>query len=226
MGKQQFDSFDIEMLAAHLCKVEEDQEDFENQIEGELIEKYGISLEQFTNLINDLSPLLDMAISPLTEVAYIGFGTGKFWLAKTPHPGFINAVLQWMSADDVLKGKSKGYERIITNSGKPEFQLTLKKAENKSDAEIPPFLGDTAIKINGQFMLQLNSKAEWVRKLPEALPKIGMSDKYLFVDKNGDLLTIGADFIAAEKKSSYPVRVYLAQRTSTSPTKEKEASNV
>lgn len=128
MGKQQFDSFDIELLAEHLCELGE-MEDIETEdIDEKLSEKYGISLEQFTDLINDLTPLLDMAISPLTEEPYIGFGTGSFWLAKKPHPGFINAVLQWMSAEDVLKGKSKGYERIITSGGKPEFQLTLRKA--------------------------------------------------------------------------------------------------
>lgn len=128
---QRFDSFDIEELAAHLVGFSTDDEYETDQVEEKLIEKYNIDLSSFTDLINDLDPLLDMAVSPLTEEPFIGFGTGKFWIAKKPFPKFINAVLVWMSVEAITSGKGRAYERIITSGGKPEFKLVLMKADQE-----------------------------------------------------------------------------------------------
>jgi len=44
--------------------------------------QYGISIDDFEDLINDLLPLCDKAQSAITETWYRGFGTGSFWLYK------------------------------------------------------------------------------------------------------------------------------------------------
>lgn len=125
------DRFDLEELAAHLTGLSE-QEDYDNSdIEEKLIEQYGIDLENFYELAGKLGALLDMAVSPLTEEPFIGFGTGNMWIAKRPFPTFINQVLIWMSAEQIRDGKGRAYEREINSGGKTEFKLVLMKGDQE-----------------------------------------------------------------------------------------------
>lgn len=143
MAKEtQFNSLDIEELAAYLVGYEEsDACDLAN-IEEKLIEKFGIDLRNFHLLIQKLAPLLDMAISPLTETPFIGFGDGECWIAKKPFPGFINQVLIWLSADQIKAGKARVCERIIKAEGKPEFKILLMKADQDCELKsAPPHTG-------------------------------------------------------------------------------------
>jgi hypothetical protein len=71
------------------------------------------------------------------------------------------------------------------------------------------------ITINGTKIIELDSKADWINQIPKRLPLKKSEDEFLFVDKNGNLLTIRLDFRVAEEQGAYPVTVYLAQRTST-----------
>lgn len=78
-------NFDIYELLAHLAELKEpgvfDIED-DSSLEDFLYDCYGINIEEFENLINDLLPLCDKAKSPLTDKTYQGFGTGNYWLIK------------------------------------------------------------------------------------------------------------------------------------------------
>lgn len=78
-------NFDIYELLAHLSELKEpgvfDIED-DSSLEDFLYDYYGINIEEFENLINDLLPLCDKAKSPLTDKLYQGFGTGNYWLIK------------------------------------------------------------------------------------------------------------------------------------------------
>lgn len=73
------------------------------------------------------------------------------------------------------------------------------------------------ITINGTKIIELESKQDWINQIPKKLPLKKSEDEFLFVDKNGNLLTIGLDFRIAEEQQAYPVTVYLAQRTSDAP---------
>lgn len=70
------------------------------------------------------------------------------------------------------------------------------------------------IKINGELIAKLANKRQWFNQVPDILPKLPAQEKLLFVDKNGNILTIGEDFMAAEKQESYPVSIYHLTRTS------------
>lgn len=65
----------------------------------------------------------------------------------------------------------------------------------------------------GELILTLDSKQEWIRKIPRHLPPPRIADEQrVWLDKNGNCFAIGEDFSAAEKAESYPVRVYSLQR--------------
>lgn len=74
--------FEIYELVEHLakkagyCEGEISEEDLEEFVE----DRYGVSSETFSKIINDLLPLCDKAESPLTGTLYQGFGTEHVWL--------------------------------------------------------------------------------------------------------------------------------------------------
>jgi hypothetical protein len=132
MRKQKtFSQLDFEELAAHLVGYSEEDEYEMHDVESRLMEMYNLDLSYFIKLMARLGDLIDMSVSPLTEEPFIGFSTDTIWLAKKPFPKFINAVLVWMSAEQIRDGKARGYERKIHSGGKPEFKLVLMKADQE-----------------------------------------------------------------------------------------------
>lgn len=135
-NEERFHYLDIEELAEYLCGLWEQDYD-RPELDERLMEKYALDTDHFAYLLKDLSPLLRMGISPITEKASIGFTTNdtsgknkvKVWLAKIPFHGFINQVLTWMDSSKITNGEATGFERIITKEGKPEFKLVLMKAD-------------------------------------------------------------------------------------------------
>lgn len=64
-------------------------------------------------------------------------------------------------------------------------------------------------KVRGEFIIQLDTKQDWINKMPNRLPpKMFHKDKFMFIDKHGYELVIGLDFEIAKQIDSYPVRVY------------------
>lgn len=157
-SSKRFNSLDIEELAAHLCGFSTDDDYETDQVEEKMIEKYNIDLSYFTDLMNDISPLLDMAVSPLTEEPFIGFGDGNMWIAKIPYPKFINQVLIWLSAEKVREAKSGGFERLITSGGKPEFKIVLMMADQEYE------------------MFNKKSQKVLIGHTPDKLPPIGSTE--------------------------------------------------
>jgi hypothetical protein len=51
-----------------------------------------------------------------------------------------------------------------------------------------------------------------VRRVPNHLPEKRYAEQRVWLDKNGNCLSIGEDFAAAETADSYPVKVYSLQR--------------
>jgi hypothetical protein len=72
----------------------------------------------------------------------------------------------------------------------------------------------TTIEINVEFVLELASKNDWINKIPRHLPELPMRENLLWIDSNGNSLTIGEDFQKAEDMRSYPVKIYRQVRVS------------
>lgn len=65
------------------------------------------------------------------------------------------------------------------------------------------------VSVRCDVILRLESKHDWVRSVPDKLPKKATPDEIrLFVDANGCVLTSGKDFESARVLASYPVTVY------------------
>jgi hypothetical protein len=68
------------------------------------------------------------------------------------------------------------------------------------------------IEVNGELLFELESKQDWVNRVPRILPnKTRRAEQWIWVDKNGNVFECGADFMAAEKSKTYPCKVYLLQ---------------
>ena len=71
------------------------------------------------------------------------------------------------------------------------------------------------IEINAELLFELTNKQDWVNKVPRILPpKIRHDEKFIWVDKNGNVFESGADFIDAEKHDTYPCKVYRTKTVS------------
>lgn len=65
------------------------------------------------------------------------------------------------------------------------------------------------IQVNGEFLFELKSKQEWINKVPRILPeKKHYNETWLWIDCKGNQILNGSDFINAENKQTYPVKVY------------------
>lgn len=72
------------------------------------------------------------------------------------------------------------------------------------------------ITVNAEFLFELKSKQDWVNKVPRILPqKTRAAEQWLWIDKNGNVFELGADFMAAEKAETYPCKVYRLQSVSS-----------
>ena len=99
--------------------------------------------------------------------------------------------------------------------------FTLKSGEF---AIVPRVEYDTLIEkpsFNGELVLTLESKRDWVRKVPNHLPEKTRAQQLIWLDANNNCLTIGEDFSSAEKMESYPVRVYRVIRVTEAAEKVK-----
>lgn len=65
-----------------------------------------------------------------------------------------------------------------------------------------------SISVQATLIIQLDSKSDWVNKIPNKLPKKLNGEHFLFLDKNGNALFLGLDFKLAEENNLFPVKVY------------------
>ena len=76
---------DIEELACEIIGLDYDEIDADTTIIDEaLIDKYGLDIEQFTELINDLIHRIAISESPISNEKYKGFlnNDKNMWLTK------------------------------------------------------------------------------------------------------------------------------------------------
>lgn len=74
------------------------------------------------------------------------------------------------------------------------------------------------VTINAEYLFTINSKREWVNRVPYILPeKTRAGEELIWVDKNGNVFELGLDFEAAEEMESYPCKVYRPVSVSSIP---------
>lgn len=110
---------------------------------------------------------------------------------------------------DMVRTITPGF-REFWESVWPVFVERLKEEieeEKKDIKEVNDIMEQ--VSFQGELIISLESKNEWVRKIPGYLPPIKhFGESFLFIDKNGNTLAMGEDFSAAERMESYPVKVY------------------
>lgn len=85
-----------------------------------------------------------------------------------------------------------------------EFELKKKESSNSEN-----------IIVKGELLFILESKQDWVNKVPRILPdKRSKAEQWIWVDKNGNTFEVGADFIKAQELGTYPCKVYRLQTVS------------
>lgn len=73
----------------------------------------------------------------------------------------------------------------------------------------------TVIVVNAELLFTLESKQEWINRVPRILPKKTRGgEQWIWVDKNGDVFEKGSDFEAAQKHDTYPCKVFRLQSVS------------
>lgn len=131
---KRFSEADLLDLAAHITGVDLEAagEEYESQIEDKLCEKYSISFIEFCELFNDVTPLLSLAVTPLTGTPYIGYADleNDVWLAKVDlgKSELIGAMVQFMTHLEYPEPFTKS-TREIRVDGKPIYRITLEKID-------------------------------------------------------------------------------------------------
>lgn len=70
------------------------------------------------------------------------------------------------------------------------------------------------IEVEAEELLTLNSFEDWVNRIPRHLPeKIYSINEFIFIDKFGNFLELGKDFMVADEKKCFPVKVYRKSLT-------------
>lgn len=73
------------------------------------------------------------------------------------------------------------------------------------------------ITVNAEYLFEFDSKQQWINKAQSWFANTGLmvnSENLVCISKDGDVLTCGLDFTAAEVMDAYPVKVYRLYRTS------------
>lgn len=84
------------------------------------------------------------------------------------------------------------------------------------DGALPSSLDSRkTVGVSVDFVCRLASKQDWVNKIPAVLPDKDAAETWLFIDQQGNQLTTGQDFQAAEELGTYPVDVYKPTRVSS-----------
>jgi len=132
MKKVQIDWMDAQEIAEHILKIE-NKDDNTDAVENALAAKWGIALDTFQDIAQELFNMVDFSISPLNSTdAYVGLSTSNMWLVKKEvNQQFILAIIEWCTEGKEMPEDKKGFVRSITKAGKPEFDITISRAKNK-----------------------------------------------------------------------------------------------
>lgn len=79
------------------------------------------------------------------------------------------------------------------------------------------------ITVKAILIIELQSKMDWVNKIPNKLPTKIHGENFLFIDKNGNALFLGLDFQLAEEHKLFPVKVYRLESIIMNMTSNKQS---
>lgn len=68
------------------------------------------------------------------------------------------------------------------------------------------------ITIKAELLLILDSKQDWINKVPRRLPQKKSDEEWVWIDAQGHAMVLGEDFSAAQSMKTYPVKVYRLVR--------------
>lgn len=127
---EKIDYYEVQELAAVMCDMVLTDEN-EREVEEALCEKFQVDFEMLHAIMEKVTPLIDLAVSPISSTPMIGIGDGCLWIWKREHQKFVNTVLEWMDSPSITRGEKSNNMRMIHHNGKPEFQLILVPANTQ-----------------------------------------------------------------------------------------------
>lgn len=133
MSNEKLDWLEAQEIADTILKTENPNEDY-GITENALVDKWGIDLDIFTEIVGEIFQMIDFGLSPLTQTPYVGISKNKSeWLAKKEvNQQFIHALINWCTEGEKIPEKSKGFVRTITLKGKPEYDITISRPKLSS----------------------------------------------------------------------------------------------
>ncbi|AWW31859.1 hypothetical protein DN752_17925 [Echinicola strongylocentroti] len=121
--------FETEELAAYLCNI---QTDDSVAIASALFDRYHIDIDNLHKLLQDLMDCTALAVSPITNDAFVGFSKpGEWILKKKANPAFIGSMITWISEGKGVPEIGQGWQKVITKGGAPECTLAILNPEDK-----------------------------------------------------------------------------------------------
>jgi hypothetical protein len=84
---RKIDYLDAQELACYILGIEEAAADNETEdflVERRLFEEFGMDMDKLLKFLNAITPLIEIAESPLTKTLYKGFAVNDCWLLKIP----------------------------------------------------------------------------------------------------------------------------------------------
>lgn len=146
MSERKIEWLQAQEIAEFIFKIEE-SDDNSDKVDEQLAEKWGIDIDIFQEIAQKLFEMIDFGVSPLTDTPMIGFSTGQEWVERKDITSqFINGLIQWMTEGEEFTDETKGFTRLITSGGKPEFEITISRAVIEDDnSDLPKFEHDDPI---------------------------------------------------------------------------------
>ena len=117
-------------IADVILQIENTEED-SDVTEDALAEKWNIDLDTFQEIANSIFQMMDFGLSPLTNTPFVGISKGNVWLAKKEvEQQFIHGMISWATDGECsIPEGYKGCCKTIFSGDKPEFDITISKAE-------------------------------------------------------------------------------------------------
>lgn len=104
-------------------------------------------------------------------------------------------------------------ERIVIPQNENVISENEKTTKNTTSDEI---INLGKVTINAEFVLEIKDSESLIETLSCLEKKLSPNESHLFIDKNGNVITNGDDFLVVEQIQTYPIKAYLVKSLSAS----------
>jgi hypothetical protein len=121
-------------IAAHILNVNANTEDDlgNDAVEDALDDKWGIDIELFREVTQEIFNLVEFGVSPLKQTAFVGISKPGEWMVKKKvDQQFLAGIIEWATEGEEIKEGSNGYLREITKDGKVESEIVIRRPKAK-----------------------------------------------------------------------------------------------